>query len=341
MQIRQNIPVKDFHTFKTAARSRFLCEIDGFESLQQALDFAGSKQLPYYILGEGSNVLFAGNYNGLLIINRMKGVRLLSRTNDRVILQVAGGENWPRLVDHCVERGWSGIENLSLIPGTAGAAPVQNIGAYGMEIGESIRKVEAINLLNGNKVAFDKKRCEFGYRTSLFKKSSGRYFITGITLELSETFEPRLDYKPLKERFYKVPQSEITLKAVSETVKAIRREKLPDPLAIPNAGSFFKNPVVSSTQCENLKNRYPRMPVYPMAEGGCKIPAAWLIEQCGWKGKRLKSAGVHKNQPLVLVNFGNATGKEILTLAQAVRHSVSEKFGITLSFEVNIVTSEL
>jgi UDP-N-acetylmuramate dehydrogenase len=289
-------------------------------------------------LGEGSNVLFTNHYEGLILVDQIRGHEVVEETNEHIFLKINGGENWSQLVDFCVSKNWGGIENLSLIPGTAGAAPVQNIGAYGAELQDVFLWLSAFDLQSGEMKVFDKDACGFGYRNSIFKnKFPDRYFITDITLKLEKNPVPNLEYKPLKDEFTERGPGSISIKEVSEAVKKIRRSKLPDPAKIGNAGSFFKNPVVSEEKMKELKNQFPEIPVYTTSERNYKLAAGWLIEQCGWKGKRFGDAGVHEKQALVLVNYGEASGKEILQLSEQIEESVAKKFRVKLEKEVKII----
>jgi UDP-N-acetylmuramate dehydrogenase len=337
MQISKDISLKNFHSFRVETKAKYLCIINNLNDLNNSIDFAKRNRIPYIFLGNGNNVLFVQEYEGLVIINNLKGINITSETNDSIQIEAASGEDWPELVDYCVYNNWSGIENLSLIPGTAGAAPIQNIGAYGVEIKDVITNIKAYELQNRRLVNIDTEECNFGYRTSIFKTSAkGKYFITSITLNLKKHFTPNISYKPLNE-YLNNKSDNISLVDVNEAVKKIRNSKLPDPKILGNAGSFFKNPTVSSNIFYSLQKKYPDIPAFITKEGNHKLAAAWLIEKSGWKGKRIGAAGIHEKQPLVIVNYGNATGKEILHLATKVKDSVYENFKINLEFEVNII----
>jgi len=338
MVVKNNISLKPFNTFGVDAKARYFAEIVSVSDLQKALSFAKEKKIPLLILGGGSNVLFAGDFEGLVLLNRMQGMEAVKETDESVWLKVMGGQQWPGWVDYCVTKGLGGIENLSLIPGTVGAAPIQNIGAYGVEVKEVIDKVEAFNLETGEIRVFSNSECEFDYRSSVFKKSAkGRYFVLSVTFKLSKNPAVNINYAPLKNRFEGRDSESISVLEVSDAVKQIRRSKLPDPEELGNAGSFFKNPVIKNGRLQTLLETYPEMPHYPFDKESSKLAAGWLIEQCGWKGKRVGDAGVHDNQALVMVNHGDASGEEVLSLAEKVRQSVDEKFGVRLEFEVNIV----
>ncbi len=338
MVIKNNVSLKPYNTFGVDARARYFAEIKSVSDLKKAFRFIDEKEIPFLILGGGSNVLFKNNFDGMVLANRMSGIEPVEETADFVMLKVAGGEPWPDLVDYCVEQGLGGIENLSNIPGTAGAAPVQNIGAYGVEVKEVVEEVEVFDLQNGQIDTLFNSQCEFAYRSSVFKTSArGRYFILSIKFKLSKNPVINLSYTPLKKMFEGRKVQSVSIKEVSAAVKQIRKSKLPDPEKVGNAGSFFKNPVVTAAGLQNLLKKYGDMPFYPFGENSFKLAAGWLIEQCGFKGKRMGEAGVHEKQALVVVNYGHASGEEILNLALEVKYSVAEKFGIELEFEVNVV----
>jgi UDP-N-acetylmuramate dehydrogenase len=336
MLILQDICLKPFTTLGVKVKARRLITINSVDNLSELRQ--KGDLLNALVLGEGSNVLFSKNFEGLILLNQIRGKEVVEENEDYVILKIKGGENWSHLVDFCVLKNWGGIENLSLIPGTAGAAPVQNIGAYGVELQDVFVSLEAFDFKTGILLKFDKNDCEFSYRNSIFKtKFPGRYFITSITLQLDKKPIPNLEYAPLKAEFSGRKLESITIGEVSEAVKKIRRAKLPDPAKIGNAGSFFKNPVVSKVKMEELKNLFPEIPFYNTSDGNYKLAAGWLIEQCGWKGRRIGDAGVHEKQALVLVNYGEATGSEILQLAEQISNSVFKKFGVELEKEVRVV----
>ncbi|MCO5229788.1 MAG: UDP-N-acetylmuramate dehydrogenase [Chitinophagales bacterium] len=291
------------------------------------------------ILGGGSNVLFTDNYNGIVIHNQLSGIEILSEDDQYIHLKVASGIHWHSFVLHTIENNWGGIENLSLIPGTVGAAPMQNIGAYGVEVKSVITNVTAYDIDKEIFVTFDNHSCQFGYRESIFKhiENKGKYFITDVTFRLQKNpanFNTSYGdiQKVINDNNYA-----ITLKNISDTVIQIRKQKLPDPKELGNAGSFFKNPEISNKEAETLIQKYPQMPHYSLANEKTKVPAAWLIEQCGWKGLIVGNTGNHFQQALVIVNYGNATGQEIKQHAQNVQKSVFEKFNIVLQTEVNFI----
>lgn len=285
-------------------------------------------------IGGGSNILFCGNYDGIILHSAIAGISVVAEDEASVSVKVGAGVQWDDFVSYAVEKGWSGAENLSLIPGEVGASAVQNIGAYGVEAKDLIENVETIDLTDGTRRVFLNAECVYGYRKSIFKNElKGRYAVTYVTYRLSKVFQPKIDYGNVRE---KLLGKEITPENVRNAVIDIRQSKLPDPEVTGNAGSFFMNPVVSLEKYEALKTENPDMPHY-IVDGGVKIPAGWLIEKCGWKGKSLGRAGVCPNQALVLINLGGATGSDIVALSNAVCQSVSEKFGISISPEVNII----
>ena len=290
-------------------------------------------------LGGGSNVLLCNDYPGLLIRNAIKGLQIVHEDDDHVLLRVYSGESWHETVMYCVERNWGGIENLSLIPGTVGAAPMQNIGAYGVELEQVFDQLEALNLNTLELETFNKTQCAFGYRESVFKRQlKGQYFIYSVTFKLSKKPIIHADYGDIQAILNKKGLSAETagIKDVSDAVIHIRQSKLPDPKVLGNSGSFFKNPQITKEHFEALKLQFPDIKGYPQNDG-MKVPAGWLIEQCGWKGKRVGNTGSHAKQALVLVNYGGATGSEIYQLAQDIIQSVADKFSIQLEPEVNIV----
>jgi UDP-N-acetylmuramate dehydrogenase len=293
---------------------------------------------PFLILGSGSNILFTSDFQGTILYPELGGTKIEEQDpgTGYVIVSAGAGVNWDDFVEWSVNKGFGGLENLSLIPGKVGATPVQNIGAYGVEIKDRIVKVSTINLNDGSIKVFSNNECEFGYRNSIFKnREKGKYLVTRVYYRLANKPVLNLSYESLKEEVNKLGAE--TLKNVRQGVINIRRTKLPDPKIIGNAGSFFKNPVVKSSVAINLKNEYPDIPVYKDQEGFAKLASGWLIDRCGWKGKRTGDAGVHEKQALVLVNYGNATGKEIYDLSEEIKKTVNERFGVNLEREVEIV----
>jgi UDP-N-acetylmuramate dehydrogenase len=340
MKRTSNASLKHLNSFSVEARAWQLLELETTRDLQQLTTECHFDPARDLVLGGGSNILFAGDIDGTVIMNRLQGKSILPYSDDEVLLDAHAGENWHQLVLWSLEQGFSGLENLSLIPGLAGAAPMQNIGAYGVELSDLLDSVQALDLKNGIIREFSHHDCHFGYRDSRFKSSSAeRYLITRIRLRLRRHFQPRLAYAGLKEELSGMGIVSPTAKQVSEAVIRIRQRKLPDPQTLGNAGSFFKNPIVSQTTAENLQRDFAGLPAHPAGQDMVKISAAWLIEQCGWKGRSMGAAGVSSRHALVLVNHDNATGNEILELANAIQDSVQDRFGIGLQTEPLIIRS--
>jgi UDP-N-acetylmuramate dehydrogenase len=324
--------LKDYNTFKIDAQCKLLQAIT---NEQQLIEVLGQQRPPFFILGGGSNLLISQDQDLTILKNDILGKQIVSEDEKFVYLKVGGGENWHELVLWAIANNYGGLENLSLIPGTVGASPIQNIGAYGVELDQVFHELEAIDMSSGLKKVFSKTDCEFGYRDSIFKrKLKGKYFITHVTYKLSKSnHKINISYAPLASAFTSKP----SIKEVSEAVITIRQSKLPDPKEIGNSGSFFKNPIVSKIVLESIRATYPDVPSYPVDETLVKIPAGWMIDKAGWKGFRRGDAGVYDKQALVLVNHGNATGPEIWALAQEIIADIKEKFKIELSPEVNII----
>jgi UDP-N-acetylmuramate dehydrogenase len=336
MRICRNTSLKPFNTFGLEYMADTIIHVRT-EKEAKAL-FCGEIKLkkPLLILGGGSNLLFTGDYKGTVLCPEIGRIRIKEQTKKYVIVSSGAGIKWDRLVAWCADNGFSGIENLSGIPGNAGAAAVQNIGAYGTEARDFIVKVRTICTADGKVRVFSNDECKFGYRSSIFKTSEkGKYLVTRVYFRLKLNHDPELNYGSLKEEVKKLGRP--TLKNIRSAVLNIRQIKLPDPEVIGNAGSFFKNPVVSKTFADKLLSANPGLPVYDDHSGKKKLAAGWLVEQCGWKGKRFGEAGIHEKQALVLVNHGTATGKDIQSLADKIRKSVKEKFGINLENEVEVV----
>ena len=334
--IYENISLKKFNSFGLNIRADHLAT---FKLEENAIHFfkqhKGSDQ-NYLVLGSGTNVLFTGDYHGTIIHPELDGITMEGKKGNDIIVSAGAGVIWDKLVESTVKNGLGGLENLSLIPGLVGATPVQNIGAYGAEVKDTVEKVRAISLEDGSIREFTNDECRFGYRTSIFKTElKGKYLITKVYFRLSTHPKLSLEYGSLKEEISKLGST--SLGNVRKIVISTRQSKLPDPDQLGNAGSFFKNPVVTGSIVNNLKTRFPKLPVFNDHTGGMKLAAGWLIEQCGWKGKRIGDAAVHDKQALVIVNFANATGKELFELSEQIRDSVFEKFGITLEREVEVI----
>jgi len=336
--IQSEVNLAPFNTLHVDAKARYFLSISSASQLQSFIEEESDKYSDLFVLGGGSNVLFVQDFDGLILHIDIRGREVVKETESRVYLEVGAGENWHQTVLYCVKKGWGGIENLSLIPGTMGAAPIQNIGAYGVELQEVFESLEAIELATGEKKIFEKEECRFGYRDSIFKNElKGKYVITNVTIRLSKNPTVNTEYGAIREELEKRRIENPTIKDLSDVVIDIRNSKLPDPKDLGNAGSFFKNPIVSKQKYEQLKRIHPSIPAYPLNPIETKIPAGWLIEQAGWKGKVTGKAGTYEQQALVIVNHGGATGKEILNLAESIRESVREMFGIKLVPEVNVV----
>lgn len=336
-EFQQNVSLKPYNTFGIAAKAASFFEFTSLDELKMALKSRAIEQ-ELLILGGGSNLLLTQDFEGLVLKNGLKGIGLEKEDDDHVWVRAMAGENWHEFVMHSIDQGWAGIENLSLIPGTVGAAPMQNIGAYGVEIKQVFESLKAVEIATGEVHTFDNTTCEFGYRESIFKKAvKGKYVIASVLFRLNKTPEFNTSYGAIQDTLKEMGVEELSIKAVSDAVIHIRQNKLPDPAEIGNAGSFFKNPTVDKIDYEGLKAEFPSIPGYKQPEDRVKIPAAWLIEQAGWKGKTFGQIGVHKKQPLVLVNYGKGKGADIRDLAFKVRASVAEKFGIELTPEVNII----
>ncbi len=344
MQIQENKPLDKLNTFGLSVSAQYFAEVNSVDEFRELMQTTVYKNNHKLILGGGSNILFTGEVNGLVVKNSIKGISVVSETETEVIVKANAGELWHEFVLWCIERNYAGIENLSLIPGLVGAAPMQNIGAYGVEIKDVFQELEAIDKETGELVKFNLNDCEFGYRESVFKhKHKNKFFITSVSFKLTKLSSPKAiykfktDYGDIKNTLSEMQVYDFSIKAVSDAVIKIRNSKLPNPKELGNAGSFFKNPSINKELFEELVLKYPVMPSFPQKDGSLKIPAGWLIEQCGWKGKVVGNTGSHKSQALVLVNYGNATGNEIWNLALEIQKSVKEKFGIEIMPEVNVV----
>lgn len=337
MQITSDASLQQHNTLALRAHSRALVGIDNENALREALDWARANKTAVTVLGQGSNVVFAGDLSSLVLVQATRGRQCLDDDGSHVRLRVAAGENWHHLVEWTLSEGYFGLENLALIPGTVGAAPIQNIGAYGVELGPFVEAVHALRIDTCEAVTLSGDQCEFGYRDSIFKhRLRDQLVITAVDLRLPRVARLQLGYPALASALALRPEQEITAKDVFDTVVSIRRSKLPDPAAVPNAGSFFKNPVLEHQQATGIKSQFPDLPVYPQADGRDKIPAAWLIEYCGWKGHRKNGVGVHPDHALVLVNYGADSGACLLQLADRIAVTVRDTFGITLEIEPRV-----
>lgn len=339
MTIEQNVDLLPYNTFRIQALAKYFTTIKNIEDAKALFASEIFKREKHFILGGGSNVLLTKNFDGLVVKVEILGKDIIHEDDATVTLRVGAGENWHAFVMYCVDRNYGGVENLSLIPGTVGAAPMQNIGAYGVEIKKNILGVEAVEIGTGDVRYFDTEACKFGYRESIFKQEvKDQFLISSVTLKLTKrdhTFNTT--YGAIDETLRKFSVQTLSLKAISDAVIYIRSNKLPDPSRIGNAGSFFKNPSIQADLMDFIKKDYPTIPSFPSTDGLVKIPAAWLIEQCGWKGKTFDSIGVHQHQALVLVNYGGGQGEKIWELAMKIKESVKEKFNVILQPEVNVI----
>jgi len=321
MYVQRNQSLKKLNTFGIDIKAKYFFKADDIDDLKNILLSPAFKKMPKLILGGGSNVLFTKDFDGLVLKNNFKGMRFIREDEQFVWVEIQGGEEWHDFVLFCLEHNWAGAENLSLIPGSVGAAPMQNIGAYGIEIESIFDHLLAIHLETGQLRSFTKEECQFAYRSSIFKTSlKGQYFILNVTFKLNKQPNFKVSYgaiqKVLAERSY---ENNLNIQKVSEVICDIRKSKLPDPKVLGNSGSFFKNPIIEKKLFENIQSQYEQAPSYPAGDGFVKVPAAWLIEQCGWKGKKIGQTGTYKNHALVLVNHGGATGQEIFDLAQKIQ----------------------
>ena len=338
MHIFQNKSLKPYNTFGIEAKAEQFVEVNTTEEVQvlcQTFNLVDRKVL---VLGGGSNILLTGDFNGMVIKVNLKGLDVIREDDNHVWVKAMAGEKWHDFVMYCVNKNFAGVENLSLIPGCVGAAPMQNIGAYGAEIKYTFEELFAIEIESGKLVKFNNQDCAFGYRESVFKNEyKGKYIIVSVTFKLSKNPKLNTSYGAIQETLSKKGITQPNIKEISEAVIEIRQSKLPDPAVLGNSGSFFKNPEIAAELYQSLKVKFPDLPGYPTHSGDVKIAAGWLIEQCGWKGKVVGNTGAHKNQALVLVNYGEAKGAEILELAKAIQDSVWQKFGIQINPEVNII----
>jgi len=332
----QNKSLKKYNTFGLDVTADYFTSIHSIEDLIHVLQDKQFATMPKMFLGGGSNVLLTKDYRGLIIHNCLNGIEVVKRDDAFVYVKAASGEGWHDFVLYCIDKGFGGVENMSLIPGSVGAGPMQNIGAYGVEMKDVFYELEALNLSSLQVEKFSNVDCKFGYRESVFKnEKKGQYFIVAVTFRLSLNPTVNTTYGAIQQQLKAMNVENPTIKNVSDAVIAIRSSKLPNPAVLGNSGSFFKNPEISTTEYERLKNEFPNVVGYP-TNAGYKLAAGWLIEQCGWKGKVVGNCGSHKDQALVLVNYGNATGDEIYQLALAIQDSVFEKFKVMIVPEVNV-----
>jgi UDP-N-acetylmuramate dehydrogenase len=338
MEIISNFSLKALNTFGIESFAKLFVKVNSVEQINELLNRNEFKNNHHLILGGGSNLLLTKNVDGLVIKNELLGIELINENESSVFVKCAAGVVWHEFVMWCIDKNFGGIENLALIPGCTGASPMQNIGAYGVEIKDAFYELDAIELATGNLKKFSKSDCEFGYRESVFKRQfKNQFIITSVTFQLSKQPNFHIEYGAIKQELDLMKVSELNIKAIAKAVINIRSSKLPDPKEIGNAGSFFKNPEVSEIEYLRLKIEFPNIVAYPLENKNYKLAAGWLIEQSGLKGYRSGDAGVHKLQALVLVNYGSATGNQIFDLSSHILHTVKQKFGVDLEREVNII----
>ncbi len=335
MQFVANTQLQPYNTFGLPAIAQYFAKLSSVDELS---NLSLGKRDNLLVLGGGSNVLFRGNIEGHVIRNEILGIEKIREDTEHLWVRVGAGESWHEFVEHCINQGWCGVENLALIPGCAGASPMQNIGAYGVEIKDVFHSLEAWHWLDGRMDQFTAEDCQFGYRESVFKrKFKGQYIITHVTYQLRKTPRFHVQYGAIRQELEQMGVQDLSIRAVANAVIRIRQSKLPDPAVIGNAGSFFKNPEVPEQLFHDLKERYPDIIGYSTIPGSIKLAAGWLIEKAGWKGYRKGDAGVHQKQALVLVNYGGASGDEIFDLSEAIIRSIENVFGVCLEREVNLI----
>lgn len=338
MEMYHQISLRDFNTFGIDTTAKMMVRVQRIDDLQTVLHDPKLQNENRLILGGGSNLLFTRPLDALVIKIDLTGKKIISEDDRYVLVEAGAGENWHTFVRWTIDQNLGGLENLSLIPGNVGASPMQNIGAYGVEIKDSFHSLKAVNLITGEIQEFNKADCEFGYRESVFKRSlKNQFAIVSVQYRLKKYPDFNTSYGAIEQELERMEISEISLDAISQAVMNIRQSKLPDPRVLGNAGSFFKNPTISESEFQHIICNHPDIPHYPAAGGMHKLAAGWMIEQCGWKGKRIGNCGMHERQALVLVNYGGATGEEIYDLSEQVLQSVKARFGVELEREVNII----
>ena len=338
MEMYHQISLRDFNTFGIDTTAKMMVRVQRIDDLQTVLHDPKLQNENRLILGGGSNLLFTRPLDALVIKIDLTGKKIISENDRYALVEAGAGENWHTFVRWTIDQNLGGLENLSLIPGNVGASPMQNIGAYGVEIKDSFHSLKAVNLITGEIQEFNKADCEFGYRESVFKRSlKNQFAIVSVQYRLKKYPDFNTSYGAIEQELERMEISEISLDAISQAVMNIRQSKLPDPKVLGNAGSFFKNPTISESEFQHIISTHPDIPHYPAAGGMHKLAAGWMIEQCGWKGKRIGNCGMHERQALVLVNYGGATGEEIYDLSEQVLQSVKARFGVELEREVNII----
>jgi UDP-N-acetylmuramate dehydrogenase len=337
LHIQTQVSLKPYNSFAVEASASHFAEAQNDLQVQEALAYAAAQQLPLLLLGGGSNLLLTADVDALVLHMASRGIRLLADDGQRVLIEAEAGEPWHPFVQWTLEQGFAGLENLSLIPGTVGAAPVQNIGAYGVELKDLFAGLTALDRHSGELREFSLDDCAFAYRDSLFKREGGRWVILRVRFALNRSAALHLDYGPVRQRLVEQGIATPTALDVSRAICAIRSEKLPDPAELGNAGSFFKNPLVSTELAQRLRGEHTDLVAYPQADGQVKLAAGWLIERAGWKGFREGDAGVHRLQALVLVNYGKATGAQLLDLARRIQADIAQRFAVALEIEPNVL----
>jgi len=338
MKILKNYPLTHLNTLGIEAKAAFYAVVHSVDELRDLIKIPEVLNVPRLVLGGGSNILLSKDFPGLVIHNSIRGIEILKEDEDWALVKSGAGEVWHEFVCFVIDKGLGGVENLSLIPGCVGASPIQNIGAYGVELKDVFYELDAIDLSKGSLKTFTHSECGFGYRDSIFKhEAKGKYLITSVTFRLSKKHVLNTSYGAIEDELKAMGVTNPGIKEISQAVINIRRSKLPDPAEIGNAGSFFKNPEVALNVYESIKQEHPDLVAYKTGDQKMKLAAGWLIEQCGWKGKVVNRVGMHRKQALVLVNYGGASGEELLTHARNVQRSVKEKFGVEMEMEVNIV----
>jgi UDP-N-acetylmuramate dehydrogenase len=336
--MQHNYSLQPFNTFGIDVKAKYFASFSDLTELQTYL--AAYPQEPLLILGGGSNMLFTQDFNGLVLRNEIKGIEQIDQDDRHIWIKAGAGENWHAFVQHCIAHNWAGLENLSLIPGSVGASPMQNIGAYGVEIKDIFHELSAYHIASGEIHTFNKEQCQFGYRESVFKRAlKNQYIIIDVTFKLNKRAEVKTSYGAIQQELEKMGVTEPTIQNVSQAVIAIRQSKLPDPKVLGNAGSFFKNPVITLDEFRPLHAKYPDISHYVVSATEIKLAAGWLIEKAGLKGFRQGSCGVHSKQALVLVNYGGSQGQQILALSTHIIQTIYSQFGVTLEREVNIIPS--
>ncbi|PCJ20185.1 MAG: UDP-N-acetylenolpyruvoylglucosamine reductase [Gammaproteobacteria bacterium] len=330
--IEENVPLKSFNSLSVPATARFLARVESIADVRALLSDSDYLDLPKWVLGGGSNIVLLEDFPGLVLWNQIKGIEVLERADD-VLITAGAGECWHDLVRFSVTSNWSGLENLSLIPGSVGAAPVQNIGAYGVELADVFEHLEAVDLKTGEARLFSAQQCQFSYRDSIFKQAGNQYCIVSVTLKLAKKYSPTLSYQGLNAAIEQKAWSNPTVEQISDLICEIRSAKLPSPALIPNVGSFFTNPVIAEHELQRIRVQHPKIIYFPHRTGFVKVAAGWLIEQCGWKGRRVGQVGCYSKQALVLVNYGVQSGQEIIQFAEQVQLDVKTVFGLELEIE--------